>query len=148
MQPRDTCATRHGRNTCWTSNTHNQLTQPRATTKQARAAMTTTKTQITIFILIKIEDRLCCCGSLCKPDHRQPSQVKRAKRRGRFLHFWTVISNVTDTILMGLDPMDADLKIGLMTSQIRSILTNDGPSLVELVKVPRVQNILKSYNTN
>jgi hypothetical protein len=32
--------------------------------------------------------------------------------------------------------MDADLKIGLMTSRIRSILTNDGPPLVELVKVP------------
>jgi hypothetical protein len=39
--------------------------------------------------------------------------------------------------------MDADLKIGLMTSRIRSILTNDGPLLVELVK-----NILKSYDTN
>ena len=37
--------------------------------------------------------------------------------------------------------MDADLKIGLMTSQIRSILTNDRPPLVELVKVPRVQKI-------
>ncbi len=35
---------------------------------------------------------------------------------------------------MGLDSIDADLKIGLMTSQIRSILTNDGPLLVELVK--------------
>ncbi len=45
--------------------------------------------------------------------------------------------------------MDADLEIGLMTSQIRSILINDGPPLVELVKVPRVQkNILKSYDTN
>ncbi len=30
--------------------------------------------------------------------------------------------------------MDADLKIGLMTSQIHSILANDGPPLVELVK--------------
>ncbi len=50
---------------------------------------------------------------------------------------------------MGLDSMDADLEIGLMTSQIRSILTNDGPPLVELVKVPRVQkNILKLYDTN
>ncbi len=49
---------------------------------------------------------------------------------------------------MGLDSMDADLKIGLMTSQIRSILMNDGPPLVELVRVPRVQNILKSYDTN
>jgi hypothetical protein len=50
---------------------------------------------------------------------------------------------------MGLDSMDADLKIGLMTSQIRSILTNDGPPLVELVKVSRVQNnILKLYDTN
>ncbi len=50
---------------------------------------------------------------------------------------------------MGLNSMDADLKIGLMTSRIRSILTNDGPLLVELVKVPWVQkNILKSYDTN
>ncbi len=59
-----------------------------------------------------------------------------------------MISNFIDTISMGLDSMDADLKIGLMTSQIHSILTNDGPPLVELVKVPRVQNILKSYNMN
>ncbi len=44
--------------------------------------------------------------------------------------------------------MDADLKIGLMTSQICLILTNDGPPLVEIVKVPQVQNILKSYNMN
>ncbi len=49
---------------------------------------------------------------------------------------------------MGLNSMDADLKIGLMTSRIHSILANDGPPLVELVKVPRVQQILKSYNTN
>ncbi len=35
---------------------------------------------------------------------------------------------------MILNFMDADLKIGLMTSQISSILTNDGPQLVELVK--------------
>jgi hypothetical protein len=35
-----------------------------------------------------------------------------------------------------------------MTSQICSILTNDGPPLVELVKVLQVQNILKSYNTS
>jgi hypothetical protein len=49
---------------------------------------------------------------------------------------------------MGLTSIDADLKIGLMTSQICLILTNDSPPLVELVKVPPVQNILKSYNTN
>ena len=96
----------------------------------------------------KIEDRVCCCGSLLKPDHQQPSRVKRAKRKRCFLHFWTTISNFTDIISMGLNSMDADLKIGLMTSRIRSILTNDGPPLVELVKVPRVQNILKLYNTN
>ncbi len=36
---------------------------------------------------------------------------------------------------MGLESMDADLKIGLKTSQIRSILTNDGPPLEELVEV-------------
>jgi hypothetical protein len=35
---------------------------------------------------------------------------------------------------MGLDSIDADLKIGLMMSQICLILTNDGPPLVELVK--------------
>ncbi len=50
---------------------------------------------------------------------------------------------------MGLDSIDADLKIGLMMSRTRSILTNDSPPLVELVKVPRVQkNILKLYNKN
>ncbi len=49
---------------------------------------------------------------------------------------------------MGLDSMDADLKIGLMMSRICSISTNDGPPLVELVKVPQVQNTLKLYNTN
>jgi hypothetical protein len=38
--------------------------------------------------------------------------------------------------------------IGLMTSQIHLILTNDGPPLVELVKVLRLQNILKSYDTS
>jgi hypothetical protein len=59
-----------------------------------------------------------------------------------------MISNFTDTVLMGLDSMDVDLNIGLMMSRIRSILTNDGPPLVELVKAPQVQNILKSYNTN
>jgi hypothetical protein len=97
----------------------------------------------------KIEGRLCCCGSLRKTDHQRLSRVKRAKRKRRFLHFWTTISNLTDTVLMGLDSTDADLKTGLMTSQIRSILTNDGPPLEELVKVPRVQkNILKSYDTN
>ncbi len=45
-----------------------------------------------------------------------------------------MISNFTDTVLMGLDSIDADLKIGLMTSQICLILTNDGPPLVKLVK--------------
>ncbi len=96
----------------------------------------------------KIEGRLCCCGSLCKTDHQWPSGVKRAKRKRRFLHFWTTISNFMDTVLMGLDSMDADLKVGLMTSWIRLILTNDSPPLLELVKVPRVQkNILKSYDT-
>ncbi len=49
---------------------------------------------------------------------------------------------------MGLDSVDADLRIGLMTSRIRSILTNDGSQLVELVKVPGVQNILKLYDMN
>ncbi len=44
--------------------------------------------------------------------------------------------------------MDADLKIGLMMSRIHSILTNDSPPLVELVKVPQVQNILKLYDMN
>ncbi len=43
----------------------------------------------------KIEGRLCCCGSLCKPDHHQLCQVKRAKRKRCFLHFWTLISNFT-----------------------------------------------------
>ncbi len=139
-QPHDTCATGHARNTCWTSNAHNPMMPSQMTTKQAQAATTTTKTKITIFILIKKnEGRLCCCGFLCKTDHRQPSRVKRAKRKRHFLHFWTTISNCTDTVLMGLDSMDADLKIGLMTSRICLILTNDGPLLVELVKVPRVQ---------
>ncbi len=32
---------------------------------------------------------------------------------------------------MGLDSMDEDLKIGLMMSWIRLIMTNDGPPLVE-----------------
>ena len=81
------------------------------TTKQAQALTTTTKTKNTIFILIKkIKGRLCCCGFLCKTDHWRPSWVKRAKRKRRFLHFWTTISNFTDTVLMGLDSMDADLK--------------------------------------
>ncbi len=53
MQPRDPCAMRHARNPCWTSDARNRLTPSRATTKQARAATTTTKTQITIIILIK-----------------------------------------------------------------------------------------------
>jgi hypothetical protein len=61
-------------------------------------------------------------------------ESKEQKKKRRFLHFWTTISNFTDTFLMGLDSIDADLKIGLMTSQICSILTNDDPSLVELVK--------------
>ncbi len=53
MQPRDTCATCHARDTWWISNAYNWLMPSRATTKQARAAATTMKTQITIFILIK-----------------------------------------------------------------------------------------------
>jgi hypothetical protein len=52
-QPRDTCTMRHMHNTHWTSNADNRLTPSQVTTKQARAAMTTTKTKITIFILIK-----------------------------------------------------------------------------------------------
>ncbi len=97
----------------------------------------------------KIKGRLCCCGSLRKTDHQWLSWVKKAKRKRRFLHYWTTISNFTDTVLMGLNSIDADLKIGLMMSQICSILTNDGPPLVKLVKVPRVQkNILNLYNTN
>jgi hypothetical protein len=39
--------------TCWTSNADNWLTPSQATTKQAQAATTTTKTKITIFTLIK-----------------------------------------------------------------------------------------------
>jgi hypothetical protein len=57
----------------------------------------------------KIEGRLCCCGSLCKSDHQQPSQVKRAKQKRHFLHSWTTISNFTDAVLMGLNSIDADL---------------------------------------
>jgi hypothetical protein len=44
---------RHARNTRWTRDTHNQLTSSRAKTKQAHPGMTTTKTKINIFILIK-----------------------------------------------------------------------------------------------
>jgi hypothetical protein len=77
--------------------------------KQEQAARTTMKTKNTIFILIKkIEGRLCCCGSLFKSDHQQPSQVKQAKRKRHFLHSWKTISNFTDTILMGLNSIDAD----------------------------------------
>jgi hypothetical protein len=43
----------HARDTCWTSDAHDQLTPSRTTTKQAQAVTTTTKTKITIFILIK-----------------------------------------------------------------------------------------------
>ncbi len=49
---------------------------------------------------------------------------------------------------MWLNSMDADLKIGLMMSQICLISTKDGPPLVELVKVPQVQNILKLFDTD
>ncbi len=75
-QPRDNCATRHARDTRWTSDAHDRLTPSRTTTKQAQAATTTTKTKITNFILIKkIKGRLCCCGSLRKTDHQRPSRV-------------------------------------------------------------------------
>ncbi len=61
------------------------------------------------------------------------SQVesKEQKERDVSFIFWTTIANFTDTIIMGLNSIDADLKIGLMTSRIHSISTNDGPPLVE-----------------
>ncbi len=86
---------------------------------------------------------------LGKSEHLQLSQVKRAKRKRHFLHSWTTIS-----ILQTPPECEWDLiplmqtSIGLMMSQIWSILTNDSPPLVELVKVLRVQNIQKSYDTN
>ncbi len=39
----------------------------------------------------KNEVRLCCCGVPCKSDHRQPSQVKREKRKRHFFNCWTTI---------------------------------------------------------
>ncbi len=103
-QPHGTCTTHHTRNTCWTSNAQNRLTPSQATMKQEQAATATTitTTKITIFILTKIEGRLCCCGFLCKSDHEQPSRVKRAKRKRRFLHSWTTISILqTPSYLVG-----------------------------------------------
>jgi hypothetical protein len=110
MQPRDTCATCHARNTCWTSNAHNQLSLSRATTKQARAAMTTTKTKNLHF------DKNLKAGCVVVVPFASlaiVSQVESKEQKER-----TTISNFTDTVLMGLDFIDADLKIGLMMSQI------------------------------
>jgi hypothetical protein len=43
-------------------------------------------------------------------------QSKEQKERDVSFIFWTTISNFTDIISMGLNSMDADLKIGLMMS--------------------------------
>ncbi len=82
---------------------------------------------------------------LHKSDHWQLSQVKRAKRKIHFLHSWMTISIFQTPSEWDLIPL-MQTWIGLMTLRIWSVLTNDGPPLVELVKVLRVQNILKLYD--
>jgi hypothetical protein len=53
------------------------------------------------------------------------SQVKSKEQKERVISFifWTTISDFTDTILMGLNSMYANLKIGLMTLRIHSNVT-------------------------
>ncbi len=147
IQPRDTCATRHVCDTCWMSNADNRLTPSTATTKRAQAATTTTKTNIIIFILIKKWRQVVLLWFPSQVWHWQLNRVKRAIRKRRFLHSWMTISNFTDTDTWDSISLMQTSK-GLKTSQIHSFLTNDGPPLVELMKVLRVQNILKSYDTN
>jgi hypothetical protein len=65
-----------------------------------------------------------------KSDHRQhrtKSQSQKGKKGETSPTFLDDDLNFTDTVLMGLDSMDADLKIGLMMSRIRSISTCDSP---------------------
>jgi hypothetical protein len=112
-QPRDTCAMRHAQDSCWRGNAVNRLTQSPSTTKQVRAATTTAKTEITIIILIKkIEGGLRYCV-LCKSDHQQyrgKSQSSQKSKTGETPPtFLDDDLDFTDTVLMGLDSMDADL---------------------------------------
>ncbi len=146
--PHDTCDMCHACNTCWMSNTVNQLTPSRATTKQAWAATTTTKTKITIFMLIKIESRLCCCGVLCKSDHRQPSWVKRAKRKICFLHSWMTISISQTPSYWTWFHWCRPQRAWWHHESIQSWQIRVHRYIVELVKVLQVQIILKSNNTN
>ncbi len=95
----------------------------------------------------KIEGRLCCCGVPHKSDHWQPTQVKRAKRKRLFLHSWTTISNFTDTVLMGLDSIDADFNRPddvmnqFVFDKWRSTTSRTSESTLSI-------KFLKSYNTN
>ncbi len=99
----------HVHNSCWTSNAHNWLTPSQATTKQAQAAMTTTKTKITIFILIKNWRQVVL---LWFPLQVWPLTAKwsqKRKKKKRFPSFLDDDLCFTDTVLMGLDSIDADL---------------------------------------
>ncbi len=49
---------------------------------------------------------------------------------------------------MGLNSIDADLKIGLMTSQNLFNFDKWRSTASRTSEVPQVQNILKSYDTN
>ncbi len=93
-QPCDNCATRHVRNTCWTSDAHNWLTPSRMTTKQAQAATTTTKTKITIFILIKKLKAGCVVViSFARLTINGQVNLKEQKERDLFFIFgqWSLI---------------------------------------------------------
>ena len=96
----------------------------------------------------KFEGRLCCCGSLRKTDHRRPSRVKRAKRKRRFLHFWTTISDFVETVLMGLDSMDGAVLKGPddVTNPFDFNLWRS--ALVETLGIEKLETVLYETSTN
>ncbi len=148
MQPHDNYAMRHACNACWTSNAHNWLTSSRATTKQARAAMTRTKTKITIFILIKTWRQVVLLWS---PLQAWPSTAKSSQK-----------SKKKETFLSFLDNDLSFYRHRLNGTQFHWCRPQNRPNDVtnpfyfdkwwstasRTSEVPRVQNILKSYDTN
>ncbi len=95
----------HVRNTHWSNSAGFQ-----ATTKQERAVTTTTKTETTIFILIKKWRQvvLWWCPLQVWPLTAKSSQ--KGKKKETFPSFLDNDLYFTDTVLMGLSSIDADLK--------------------------------------
>jgi hypothetical protein len=107
-QPHDTCATCHARDTCWTSNADNQLTLSQVAT----ASWDDNNKDKNYHLHFDERLKAGCVVVVSLASLTIDSQVKSKGQKERDISFILGQQSLyfTDTIIMGLDSIDADLK--------------------------------------